>query len=414
MFGVDLKACWLALNQKYSSILLKLLLFSLLFTFFYCFFFSNSTTIFFFSFSQPSSNLFKSHHSSSGNEKCDIFTGKWIKNTVGPAYNNVTCPFIEPPQNCIKNGRPDSAFLYWKWKPEGCHLSSLGAPRFLKAMRSKSWAFIGDSILRNQVLSLICLLQKEEVPLEVYHDEQFKSRKWIFTNYNFTISLIWSPLLMKAEIFEDNDGVSKSDIQLHLDTIDTKWSNEYNSFNYIVISGGQWFLKTAIYWENNTIIGCHYCLKKNLEELPLTYSYRRVLNLVFNFFLYANHKPLVIYRTWSPSHFEYKEWSNGGSCNKTEPFKGGLVYEKDVDKMMRGIEIEEFNKAMMKNATNLKLLDMYNLSAQRPDGHPGPYRRFHPFRKGRNDVVQNDCLHWCLPGPIDSWNDLLMEMVLRN
>ncbi|PKU75215.1 hypothetical protein MA16_Dca015737 [Dendrobium catenatum] len=281
-------------------------------------------------------------------------------------------------------------------------------------MRSKSWAFIGDSILRNQVLSLICLLQKEEVPLEVYHDEQFKSRKWIFTNYNFTISLIWSPMLMKAEIFEDSDGVSKSDIQLHLDTIDTKWSNEYNSFNYIVISGGQWFLKTTIYLENNTITGCHYCPKKNLVELPLTYSYRKVLKIVFKFFLSANHKPLVIYRTWSPSHFEYKEWSNGGSCNKTEPFKGGLIYEKDVDKMMRGIEIEEFKNAIMKNATNLKLLDMYNLSAQRPDGHPGPFRKFHPFGKGRNVVVQNDCLHWCLPGPIDYWNDLLMEIVLRN
>lgn len=219
---------------------------------------------------------------------------------------------------------------------------------------------------------------------------------------------------MKAEIFEDSDGVSKSDIQLHLDTIDTKWSNEYNSFNYIVIYGGQWFLKTTIYWENNTITGCHYCPKKNLLELPLTYSYRKVLNIVFNFFLSANHKPLVIYRTWSPSHFEYKGWSNGGSCNKTEPFKEGLVYEKDVDKMMRGIEIEEFNKAMMKNGTNLKLLDMYNFSSQRPDGHPGPFRKFHPFGKGRNDVVQNDCLHWCLPGPIDYWNDLLMEMVLRN
>ncbi|XP_020598874.1 protein trichome birefringence-like 25 [Phalaenopsis equestris] len=398
----------LLFNQKYSIILLKLSISLLLFIFFYLFFFTKSSI--FFPFSEPSSNLHKPHHSSSGDEKCDIFTGKWIADPSGPAYSHVSCPFIEPPQNCIKNGRPDTAFLYWRWKPDGCHISSLDPLRFLKAMRNKSWAFIGDSILRNQVRSLICLLHKEDEPIEVYHDEQYKSMKWLFANYNFTLSLIWSPLLMKAEIFEDDDGVSKSDMQLHLDTIDTQWSNKYNNFDYILISGGQWFLKTAIYWEKNNIIGCHYCPEKNLTELPLNYSYQKVLSLIFNFVLSSNHKPIVIYRTWAPSHFEYREWSNGGICNRTEPFNGGLIHEEDVDLLMRSIEIEEFLRAMMKNTNNLKLLDTYNLSARRPDGHPGPYRKFHSF----GTMVQNDCLHWCLPGPIDSWNFLLMDMILRN
>lgn len=80
---------------------------------------------------------------------------------------------------------------------------------------------------------------------------------------------------------------------------------------------------------------------------------------------------------------------------------------------MRGIEVEEFDKAARATSLggeNLKLLDTTRLSLLRPDGHPGPYRQFHPLLPN-NAEVQNDCLHWCLPGPIDSWNDILMQML---
>ena len=78
--------------------------------------------------------------------------------------------------------------------------------------------------------------------------------------------------------------------------------------------------------------------------------------------------------------------------------------------------MEEFEKAAAKaadNEVNLKLLDFTNLLLSRPDGHPGPYRQFQPFAENKTAIVQNDCLHWCLPGPIDFWNDVIMEMVVN-
>ncbi|KAJ6838247.1 protein trichome birefringence-like 23 [Iris pallida] len=93
-------------------------------------------------------------------EKCDIFSGKWIPNPSGPAYTSTSCPFIEEPQNCLKNGRPDTGYLYWKWKPHGCTLPPFDAKKFLRAMRNKTWALIGDSILRNHAQSLVCLLSR--------------------------------------------------------------------------------------------------------------------------------------------------------------------------------------------------------------------------------------------------------------
>ncbi|KAJ4950649.1 hypothetical protein NE237_027481 [Protea cynaroides] len=351
-------------------------------------------------------------------EKCDIFTGDWIPNPSGPAYTNETCHVIEGHQNCMSNGRPDSGYLYWKWNPRGCELPSFSAERFLELMRHKSWAFIGDSISRNHVQSLLCILSKVEKAVEVYHDKEYKSKRWHFPSSNFSLSVIWSPFLVQAITFEDNNGVATSEIQLYLDKLDKKWTDQYQSFDYIVISGGKWFLKTAIYYENNTIVGCHYCPGKNLTEMGFEYGYRKALQRVLNFIVTSSQKELVVWRTSTPDHFENGDWSNGGTCNRTEPFKDGEIDMNDVDIVLRNVELEEYAKAVAALGSDeemkIKLLDTTRLSLLRPDGHPGPYRYPNPFAGSKGSAVQNDCLHWCLPGPIDSWNDLVMELVINS
>lgn len=349
-------------------------------------------------------------------EKCDLFTGDWIPNPSGPVYTNESCHVVTGHQNCMKNGRPDSGYLYWRWKPRDCELPLFDPERFMDSMRSTSWAFIGDSISRNHVQSLLCILSKVEEAVEVYHDKDYQSKRWFFPIHNFTLSVIWSPFLVKAIISEDMNGVSSSEVQVYLDTLNEIWLDQYQSFDYIIISSAKWFLKPSIYWENNKMIGCHYCPGKNLTDFKIEDAYRRALQLALNFIATSNHKGSIFLRTSTPDHFENGEWSSGGTCNRTVPFKEGEVSLKSLDEMLREIELEEFKKAealSLERGVNLKLLDTNPLSLLRPDGHPGPYRQFQPFAQDRNAQVQNDCLHWCLPGPIDSWNDLIMEMVLN-
>ncbi|XP_010556586.2 PREDICTED: protein trichome birefringence-like 25 [Tarenaya hassleriana] len=360
--------------------------------------------------------------SQNASAQCDIFTGAWVPDPSGPVYTNITCRHIQDYQNCLRNGRPDVNYLFWRWKPRDCDLPRFSPERFLNTVRNKWWAFIGDSISRNHVQSLLCTLSQVEEADEVYHDKEYKSKIWRFPSHNFTLSVTWSPFLVKAKTFEDPDGVSSGDIQLYLDQLDGKWTDQYHNFDYVVISGGKWFLKTTIYHENNTITGCHYCQRKNnLTELGYDYSYRKALRLVFNFVSQSNHKPLVLFRTTTPDHFENGEWNSGGVCNRTMPFREGEAELKDVDTVMREIELEEFQKAGEGSGTgesggsHVRLLDTTIMSLDRPDGHPGPYRHLNPFAgvKDKTNQVQNDCLHWCLPGPIDSWNDLLMELMLN-
>ncbi|PIN16779.1 hypothetical protein CDL12_10565 [Handroanthus impetiginosus] len=347
---------------------------------------------------------------------CNIFIGDWVPYQGEPVYTNRSCGYIEDHQNCMKNGRPDTGYLYWRWKPRGCDLPRLDAERFLELMRNKSWAFIGDSISRNHVQSFLCVLSTVEKAVEVYHDENYKSRRWIFPLSNFTVSVIWSPFLAQAAIFEDINGVSTSEIELHLDILDKNWTEQYNSLDYMIISVGKWFIKTAIYYENNTILGCHSCPKRNFTDLGFNFAYRKIMRNVFDYITASNHKGTIFYRTTTPDHFEDGEWFSGGSCKRKVPVKKGEFELSEVNKILRDIELEEFEKASIKaseNRVNLKLFDVNPLSLLRPDGHPGPYRFFQPFAKDKNAKVINDCLHWCLPGPIDSWNDLLMELVVN-
>ncbi|KAK9927020.1 hypothetical protein M0R45_024225 [Rubus argutus] len=347
--------------------------------------------------------------------KCDLFVGDWIPNTSGPIYNE-SCPSIESPQNCMKNGRPDTGFLYWRWSPRDCSIPRFEPERFLEMMRNKHWALIGDSITRNHVQSLLCMLSTVERAIQVYHDKEYRSRRWHFPSYKFTISVIWSPFLVKAAIYEDQNGVSTHEVELYLDKIDDKWIDQIQSFDYMIISTGKWFLKSAIYYENNEALGCHYCPRRNLTELGFDFAYRKTLRYVMNTLVASDHKGMIFFRTSTPDHFENGEWNTGGTCKKTSPVKEGEIELKEVHKVLREIELEEFEKAAAKasrNGVNLKLLDMVSLSLMRPDGHPGPYRQYHPFEHSKYAKVQTDCLHWCLPGPIDSWNDILMEMVVH-
>lgn len=42
-----------------------------------------------------------------------------------------------------------------------------------------------------------------------------------------------------------------------------------------------------------------------------------------------------------------------------------------------------------------------------PDGHPGRYGHL----QNANVTLRNDCIHWFLPGPIDTWKDILLQMM---
>jgi hypothetical protein len=103
---------------------------------------------------------------------CDIFRGEWVPDDAAPYYTNRSCSLIEEHQNCMKYGRPDLGFLNWRWRPEGCELPRFDAAEFLHAVTNRSMVFVGDSLARNHMQSLMCLLSKV---LSFNHPQSWRS-----------------------------------------------------------------------------------------------------------------------------------------------------------------------------------------------------------------------------------------------
>lgn len=74
------------------------------------------------------------------------------------------------------------------------------------------------------------------------------------------------------------------------------------------------------------------------------------------------------------------------------------------------LQLQEFEIAQTegrKKGLKFRLLDVTRSMLLRPDDHPSKYNHF-PKPK---IVMPTDCLHWCLPGPIDVWNDFLLQLL---
>ena len=108
----------------------------------------------------PPEDVNHDDHHDEGKRSCNLFNGTWVPHSGETYYSNETCNQIIDQQNCFKFGRPDRDFLKWRWKPDECELPLFDALEFLELVRGKSLAFLGDSVGKNQMLSLICLLAK--------------------------------------------------------------------------------------------------------------------------------------------------------------------------------------------------------------------------------------------------------------
>ncbi|CAA3026811.1 Hypothetical predicted protein [Olea europaea subsp. europaea] len=308
-------------------------------------------------------------------ENCDLFSGEWVPNPEAPYYTNMTCNVIQEHQNCMRFGRPDGGFLKWKWKPDGCELPIFHPYQFLELVRGKSIAFVGDSVARNHMQSLICLLSRVAYPMELSSPTDANTLRK-YREYNFNISIFW--------------------------------------FRLRIISAGQWFFRPTYFHLNHSLVGCLYCPEANVTHLTSSFSYRQSFRTAFHAINEAkNFKGITYLRTFAPSHFEGGEWDKGGDCTRTRPFKRNETLLDDLSSRMYSIQLEELKtaqeEAWRKNGLKFRLFDAKKPMLLRSDGHPSKYGHW-PVQ---NVTLANDCVHWCLAGPIDSWNDFLQELLKR-
>uniref|UniRef100_M8B7G4 Uncharacterized protein n=1 Tax=Aegilops tauschii TaxID=37682 RepID=M8B7G4_AEGTA len=269
--------------------------------------------------------------SSSASPACDLTRGEWVQDAAeAPYYTNLTCPFIDDHQNCMKFGKPSLEFLRWRWRPDGCELPRFDAARFLEAMRGKSMAFVGDSLARNHFKSLLCLLSRVAQPVEVGGE---------------------------SEIDPTGRAVRRD---------------------------------TAATTSPPPSSGRPSC---------------------------EGFRGKAVLRTVTPAHFEGGEWNTGGDCVRPHPYRRGDRALGAFEAEYRSAQVEALRETKAAATTRrngaeaeLVLMDITEAMDLRPDGHPSRYGH-RPGGSVEGSFVV-DCLHWCLPGPIDLWSELLAQMLL--
>ncbi|CAI9099765.1 OLC1v1036629C1 [Oldenlandia corymbosa var. corymbosa] len=338
-----------------------------------------------------------------GKENCDLFTGDWIPDPNGPYYTNATYVSAFPSHsNCMKNGRPDSNYLKWRWKPDGCELPKFDPERFLELVRGKSMAFVGDSLARNHMQSLGCLLSRVAVPEDVSPKDR---EEWVYKDYNFNMSSYWTVFFTRSE------RSKKGPDNIYLDEFNEYWTSKIANYDYMIISAGQWWFVTSMYYENRRLFGCNKCKEESVPDIGFYSAYQKALRTSLRAMReLAKPGATFFIRSVSPDHFEGGSWYNGGYCNRTKPFRR---LETDLDPysaVLRGIQMEELKIAQEegnKKGLRFGMIDVTPAMRLRPDGHPDIYRR-------PNEEVVHDCVHWCLPGPIDVWNEFLLQLLIRD
>ncbi|XP_062103399.1 xyloglucan O-acetyltransferase 4-like [Humulus lupulus] len=356
-------------------------------------------------------NLSKTYFGKKEVEKCDLFTGHWVPELRGSLYTNLSCKTIPESRNCFKNGRQDVGFLNWRWKPEKCELPRFDAKAFLEMVRGKKMAFVGDSLARNHVESLLCFLSQEEIPMEIYKDSEDRFQKWYFTSHDFTLMIMWTKFFVAADEIMVN-GTSSGTYDLQLDKVENTWADFLPELDYAIISSGHWFFRVMYLHQANNLIGCVYCNKPNMTQHKSSFAIRMAFRTAFDYINSCKNCTglVTLTRTYSPSHFENGFWNTGGNCNRTSPLSEGEIDLGGFEWEIRKFQMEEIERAREigeKQGKKFGVVDVTRAMLMRADGHPGSHWD-NKWIKGCND-----CTHWCMPGPVDHWNDFLMAALRK-
>ncbi|VFQ87417.1 unnamed protein product [Cuscuta campestris] len=128
-------------------------------------------------------------------------------------------------------------------------------------------------------------------------------------------------------------------------------------------------------------------------------------------------KTRVFFVSMSPTHSRAEEWGGqkGQNCyNETEPIKNPEYWGVDSDvNMMKLVDAAVYN--LRSKGLSIELLNITQLSEYRKDAHSSIYRKFWDALKDEqlsSPSSYADCLHWCLPGVPDVWNQLLYMHLL--
>ncbi|XP_008789128.2 protein trichome birefringence-like 3 [Phoenix dactylifera] len=346
--------------------------------------------------------------------ECSVMNGKWVFNSSRkPPYTDQTCPYVDRQVACTRNGRPDTDYLYWEWQLDDCNLPRFDAAAMLEKLRGKRLMFVGDSLQRGQWQSFVCLVQSQ-IPEEQKSMNRSRTLS-VFRakEYNATIEFYWAPFLIESNS-DANVIIDTSRRILHVDSV-SKHAQHWIGADILVFNTYVWWMTGH---RIKSVWGSFANGDEGFEELDIHVAYRIGLKTWANW-IDSNVNPnvtRVFFTTMSPTHLRSSDWNhkNGIKCyNETRPVMKRGHWGSGSDKRMMQVVASVIRRMKVPVA----LLNITQLSEHRIDGHSSVYTEAQgqmlTDKQKANPRYYADCIHWCLPGVPDTWNQLLYAYLLN-
>lgn len=340
---------------------------------------------------------------------CNLAVGKWVEDDSRPFYSGFECKqWLSQMWACRLTQRTDFSYEKFRWQPRDCNMEEFGGNKFLQRMQDKTLAFVGDSLGRQQFQSLMCMVSGgKQMPVvqnvgweyglvKARHAVRPDGWAYRFPGTNTTILYYWSASLCDLQPL--NKNTRDTDVAMHLDRPPSFLRRYLHRFNVLVLNTGH-------HWNRGKINANRWVM--HVGGMPNTNKKIATIDGAKNFTIHSivnwvnsqlpKHPNLkAFYRSMSPRHFFNGDWNTGGTCDNTNPLSKG----KEILKY----KPSDFAAARALKGTNITFLDITGLSELRDEGHISRYSV-----KGTPGV--QDCLHWCLPGIPDTWNELLFAQI---
>ncbi|XP_057743970.1 protein trichome birefringence-like 3 [Arachis stenosperma] len=344
-------------------------------------------------------------------EECNVANGKWVFNkSIEPLYNDTSCPYIDRQYSCFKNGRPDSDFLRWEWQPEDCTLPRFNPEVALKKIQGKRLLFVGDSLQRNQWESFVCLVQaiiprKQKSMKRGRVHSVFKAKE-----YNATIEFYWAPFLVESNSDIHIIGDPKKRI-IKVDAIQERAKN-WTGVDILVFNTYVWWMSGL---RVNALWGSFANGEEGYEELETPIAYKLGLKTWANWVdsTIDPNKTRVFFTTMSPAHTKSEEWGHkdGVKCfNETKPVRKKNHWGSGSNKGMMSVVASVVKKMKVP----VTVINITQISEYRIDGHSSVYTETGGKlldEEEKANPKNADCIHWCLPGVPDTWNQIFLAML---
>ncbi|WCJ19897.1 TRICHOME BIREFRINGENCE-LIKE 28 [Euphorbia peplus] len=349
-------------------------------------------------------------------EKCDLFTGKWVfDNETRPLYKEDECEFLTSQVTCLRNGRKDSSFQNWKWQPDDCSLPKFKARLLLKKLRNKRLMFVGDSLNRNQWESMICLVQSVIPPGRKTWEKTGSRAIFTMLDYNATVEFYWAPFIVESN--SDDPNMHSILNRIIMPESINKHGVNWKNVDYLIFNTYIWWMNT---FAMKVLRGSFDEGATEYEEVARPVVYQRVLN-TWSKWVEENIDPnrtTVFFSSMSPLHIKSLDWNNpdGIKCAKeTSPILNTTRVNVGTDRRL--LVIAQNVTGSMKKVP-VHFLNITALSEYRKDAHTS----VHTIRQGKmltpeqqaDPATYADCIHWCLPGLPDTWNEFIYTRIISS